>query len=150
MRRSAGYPQSYCSTSLAIAAAESGHRVNYGTLAGLIESLMEVKPTGNLSRRLRVLTHPALLVVDEIGYLRVSQNQASWVLDSGQESTRRVASVHDRYQVQEAALDGDMGDVHGLDLDLIGPVDGEPVEKAGVHPVLGMGFGGPRCLVDGL
>ena len=33
---------------------------------------------------------------------------------------------------------------------LIGPVDGEPLEKAGVHPVLGMGFGGPRCLVDGL
>ena len=32
---------------------------------------------------------------------------------------------------------------------LIGPVDGEALEKAGVHPV-GMGFGGPRCLVDGL
>ena len=31
---------------------------------------------GNLSRRLRVLTHPALLVVDEIGYLPVSQDGA--------------------------------------------------------------------------
>ena len=72
------------------------------------------------------------------------QNRASWVLHSRQESTRRVAPVHDRYQVQEAALDGDMGDVRGPDL--IGPVDGEPLEKAGVHPVLGMGFGGPRCL----
>ena len=36
----------------------------YGTLAGLIESLTEAKAAGNLSRRLRVLTHPALLVVD--------------------------------------------------------------------------------------
>ena len=36
----------------------------YGTLAGLIESLTEAKAAGNLSRRLRVLTHPALLVAD--------------------------------------------------------------------------------------
>ena len=31
---------------------------------------------GNLTRRLRVLTHPALLVVDEIGYLPVNQDGA--------------------------------------------------------------------------
>ena len=44
-----------------------------GTLAGLIESLTDAKAAGNLSRRLRVLAHPALLVVDEIGYLPVNQ-----------------------------------------------------------------------------
>ena len=60
----------------AIAAAEAGRRVYYGTLAGLIESLSEAKAAGDLSRRLRVLTHPALLVVDEIGYLPVSQDGA--------------------------------------------------------------------------
>ena len=38
-----------------------------GTLTGLIESLMEAKQVGNLARRLKVLTHPALLVVAEIG-----------------------------------------------------------------------------------
>ncbi len=42
-------------------------------MAGLIESLTDAKAAGNLSRRLRVLTHPALLVVDEIGYLPVNQ-----------------------------------------------------------------------------
>ena len=62
--------------SLAIAAAESGRRVYYGTFAALIESLMEAKTAGNLSGQLRVLTHPALLVVDEIGYLPVSQDDA--------------------------------------------------------------------------
>ena len=36
----------------------------------------EAKAAGNLSRRLRVLTHPALLVVDEIGYLPVNQDGA--------------------------------------------------------------------------
>ena len=37
---------------------------------------MEAKAAGELSRRLRVLTHPALLVVDEIGYLPVNQDGA--------------------------------------------------------------------------
>ena len=41
---------------------------------GLIESLTEAKAASNLSRRLRVLTHPALLVVDEIGYMPVNQD----------------------------------------------------------------------------
>ena len=50
--------------------------IYYGTLAGLIDSLTEAKAAGNLSRRLRVLTHPALLVVDEIGYLPVNQDGA--------------------------------------------------------------------------
>ena len=37
---------------------------------------MEARAAGELSRRLRVLTHPALLVVDEIGYLPVTQDGA--------------------------------------------------------------------------
>ena len=71
-----GVGKTHLAISLAIAAAESGWRVYYGTLAGLIESLVDAKAAGQLSRRLRVLTHPALLVVDEIGYLPVSQDDA--------------------------------------------------------------------------
>ena len=71
-----GVGKTHLAISLAVAAAESGRRVYYGTLAGLIESLMDAKAAGDLSRRLRVLTHPALLVVDEIGYLPVSQDGA--------------------------------------------------------------------------
>ena len=70
-----GVGKTHLAIRLAIAAAESGRRVYYGTLAALIESLTEAKAAGNLSRRLRVLTHPALLVVDEIGYLPVSQDE---------------------------------------------------------------------------
>ena len=71
-----GVGKTHLAISLAIAAAESGRRVYYGTLAGLIESLVDAKVAGQLSRRLRVLTYPALLVVDEIGYLPVSQDGA--------------------------------------------------------------------------
>ena len=71
-----GVGKTHLAISLAIAAAESGRKVYYGTLAALIDSLTEAKAAGNLSRRLRVLTHPALLVVDEIGYLPISQDGA--------------------------------------------------------------------------
>ena len=70
-----GVGKTHLAISLAIAAAEAGRRLYYGTLAGLIDSLMDARAAGELSRRLRVLTHPALLVVDEIGYL-VSQDGA--------------------------------------------------------------------------
>ncbi len=43
---------------------------------GLIESLTEAKAATNVSGRLRGLTYPALLVVDEIGYLPVNQDGA--------------------------------------------------------------------------
>ena len=71
-----GVGKTHLAISLAIAAAKSGRRVYYGTLASLIESLIEARQAGNLARCLKVLTHPALLVVDEIGYLPLSQDGA--------------------------------------------------------------------------
>ena len=62
--------------SLAITAAESGRRVYYGTLTDLIDSLEEAQAAGRLNQRLKTLTHPALLVVGEIGYLPVSRSGA--------------------------------------------------------------------------
>lgn len=71
-----GVGKTHLAISLAIAAAESGRRVYYGTLIGLIESLDAARAAGQLARRLRVLSHPALLIVDEIGYLPVSRDGA--------------------------------------------------------------------------
>ncbi len=53
-----------------------GRRIYFGTLAALIESLEEAHAAGRLKRRLKTLMHPALLVVDEIGYLPVTSNGA--------------------------------------------------------------------------
>jgi DNA replication protein DnaC len=71
-----GVGKTHLAISLAIAAAESGRRVYYGTLVNLIESLEQARAAGQLARRLRVLSHPALLIVDEIGYLPVSRDGA--------------------------------------------------------------------------
>jgi DNA replication protein DnaC len=71
-----GVGKTHLAISLAIEAAQSGRRVYYGTLADLITSLEEAKVAGKFMHRLKTLTYPSLLVVDEIGYLPVSQTGA--------------------------------------------------------------------------
>lgn len=43
------------------------------TLANLVTNLEEAQAAGTLKRRLSVLTHPSLMVTDEIGYIPISQ-----------------------------------------------------------------------------
>ena len=71
-----GVGKTHLAISLAIAAAQRGRRVYYGTLIDLITSLEEAQAAGRLARRLAVLTHPSLLVVDEIGYLPINHSGA--------------------------------------------------------------------------
>lgn len=71
-----GVGKTHLAISLAIAAAQSGRRVYYGTLADLITSLEEAQAAGRLSQRLKTLVFPALLVVDELGYLPISRTGA--------------------------------------------------------------------------
>jgi DNA replication protein DnaC len=71
-----GVGKTHLAISLAIAAAQRGRRVYYGTLVDLITSLEEAQAASQLTRRLAVLTHPSLLVVDEIGYLPVNHTGA--------------------------------------------------------------------------
>ena len=71
-----GVGKTHLAISLAIAAAQSGRRVYYGALADLITSLEEAKAASRLGHRLKILTYPSLLVVDEIGYLPVSPTGA--------------------------------------------------------------------------
>jgi DNA replication protein DnaC len=71
-----GVGKTHLALSLAVAAAQSGRRIYYGSLADLIASLEEAQTAGRLDRRIKILTHPALLVVDEIGYLPITHNGA--------------------------------------------------------------------------
>jgi DNA replication protein DnaC len=71
-----GVGKTHLAISLAIAAAQRGRRVYYGTLIDLITSLEEAQAAGQLTRRLAILTHPSLLVVDEIGYLPINHTGA--------------------------------------------------------------------------
>ena len=72
-----GMGKTHLAVSLAIAAAERGKRVYYGTLADLVLSLVEAERQGRLKERLATLRQPSLLIVDEIGYLPVTSNGAN-------------------------------------------------------------------------
>ena len=71
-----GVGKTHLAICLAIAAAQSGRRVYYGTLADLITSLEEAQAAGRLQPRLKISRIPQLLVVDEIGYLPISRTGA--------------------------------------------------------------------------
>jgi len=71
-----GVGKTHLAISLAIAAAESGRRVYYGTLGDLIASLEEAQTAGRLMQRMKTLIFPSLLIVDEIGYLPISRTGA--------------------------------------------------------------------------
>ena len=71
-----GVGKTHLAISLAIAAAQKGRRVYYGSLADLIASLEEAQVAARFAHRLRVLTHPSLLIVDEIGYLPITRTGA--------------------------------------------------------------------------
>jgi DNA replication protein DnaC len=71
-----GVGKTHLAISLAVAAAQSGRRIYYGTLADLITSLEEAQLAGQLQHRMNTLGFPSLLVVDEIGYLPVSRTGA--------------------------------------------------------------------------
>ena len=71
-----GVGKTHLAIGLAIAAAQHGRRVYYGTLPDLITSLEEAHAAGKLLHRMKTLTYPSLLVVDEIGYLPVTRTGA--------------------------------------------------------------------------
>jgi DNA replication protein DnaC len=71
-----GVGKTHLAIALAVAAAQRGRRIYYGTLADLVQSLEDAKQAGELTRRLRTLVFPSLLVVDEIGYLPISPTGA--------------------------------------------------------------------------
>ena len=71
-----GVGKTHLALALAIAAAESGRRVYFTTLADLLHSLEDAQASGRLLPRLRTLVFPSLMVIDEIGYLPITRTGA--------------------------------------------------------------------------
>jgi DNA replication protein DnaC len=88
-----GVGKTHLAISLAIAAAQHGRRVYYSSLADLIASLEEAQIAGRLTHRLKTLTYPALLVVDEIGYLPISRTGAMLFFQLMSRRYERAATI---------------------------------------------------------
>jgi DNA replication protein DnaC len=70
----AGVGKTHLAISLAVTAMERGYRVYFSTLSNLVLLLAEAERHGRLREKLAFLKNPALLVVDEIGYLPIPDN----------------------------------------------------------------------------
>jgi DNA replication protein DnaC len=66
-----GTGKSHLATALGVEAVKAGRSVYFCTLADLLASLARSEREGRLQERIRFFCRPALLIVDEIGYLPV-------------------------------------------------------------------------------
>jgi DNA replication protein DnaC len=71
-----GTGKTHLSLALADRALTAGHSVVFTTLADLAQTLESASHPGLLRQRLRRYLAPSLLVIDEVGYTRLSQEQA--------------------------------------------------------------------------
>jgi len=66
-----GTGKSHLSVALGVEAVKAGRSVYFATLADLVGALAKAEREGTLRERIRFFCRPALLIVDEIGYLPV-------------------------------------------------------------------------------
>jgi DNA replication protein DnaC len=62
---------------LGVKAVEAGYSVLFLTLEGLMTRLVRAKHENRLERALQQLTYPKVLILDELGYLPLSREEAS-------------------------------------------------------------------------
>lgn len=72
-----GVGKTHLSVALAVKAVEAGFSVLFLTLETLMTRLTKAQRENRLERALKQLTYPKLLIIDEIGYLPLSRQEAS-------------------------------------------------------------------------
>ena len=72
-----GTGKSHLAAALGVAAVRAGRSVYRATLAELVEALGRAEREGRLAERIRSYARPALLIVDEIGYLPITAGGAN-------------------------------------------------------------------------
>ena len=74
-----GVGKTHLAVSLAVAACQAGYSIYFTTLDDLVRKLKLAEATGRLARQLAVYLRPAVLVVDEVGYLPLDRAEANMV-----------------------------------------------------------------------
>jgi len=72
-----GTGKSHLATALGVAAVKSGRQVYRATLAELVEVMAKAERQGQLAEKIRFYARSSLLIVDEIGYLPITQGGAN-------------------------------------------------------------------------
>jgi DNA replication protein DnaC len=72
-----GVGKTHLAVALAVKAVEAGHRVLFMTLDTVISRLKRAQQENRLDRQLSLLAYPKVLILDEIGYLPMTREEAS-------------------------------------------------------------------------
>jgi DNA replication protein DnaC len=72
-----GVGKTHLAVALGMKALEAGHRVLFLTLESLLSRLVRAKWENRLERQLQLLVYPKVLILDEMGYLPMSREEAS-------------------------------------------------------------------------
>lgn len=71
-----GTGKTYLATIIGLNAAQSGKRVKFHTVAGLVNQLLEANEKGNLNRLFKQIEKLDLLILDELGYIPLHKQGA--------------------------------------------------------------------------
>jgi DNA replication protein DnaC len=74
-----GVGKTMLAAALAVAACQAGYSIYFTTLDDLVRRLRTAEATGRFARQLTAYLRPALLVVDEVGYLPLDRTEANMV-----------------------------------------------------------------------
>jgi DNA replication protein DnaC len=74
-----GVGKTMLAVGLAIAACQAGYSVYFTTLDDLVRNLKEAEASGRFAKKLQTYLKPAVLVVDEVGYLPLARPDANMV-----------------------------------------------------------------------
>lgn len=88
-----GLGKTHIATSLALAGCRQGRRVRFYTAAGLISDLIQAQSEHRLARALATMLNYRLLVVDELGFLPLSQTGAHLLFQFCSSIHERVALI---------------------------------------------------------
>lgn len=64
---------------LAVAACQAGYSTYFTTLSDLVRRFRTAEAAGRFPRQLRTYLRPSVLVLDEVGYLPLSREEANMV-----------------------------------------------------------------------
>ncbi|NNE65160.1 MAG: ATP-binding protein [Pyrinomonadaceae bacterium] len=106
-----GVGKTHLAIALGVALAERGQRVYFTTALDLVTKLTKALSENRLPRAIKGLTRPRLLIIDEVGYLKLDKMQASLLFQV----------ISGRYELESATIltsnkaFGEWGDVFAGD-----------------------------------
>jgi DNA replication protein DnaC len=74
-----GVGKTHLAIALAVAACQTGYSIYFTTLDDLVRQLRLAEATGRFAKKLQTYLRPAVLVIDEVGYLPLGREEANMV-----------------------------------------------------------------------